>query len=127
MSSPFGSKESFNLLIKDIGGNLTIVILKHPALQGDFAGTGTVKGDAVTMELKSVYNGMTLKFVGKVEGDKITGTREFGQLPQGSFSEMEAGAPSAAPVGAREGRGRGERGAAPKVPAVISNVLRLRG
>jgi hypothetical protein len=119
MNSPFGQKESFDLFIKDVGGNLTIACVKHPILKGDLSGTGTVKGDAVTMNLKSVFNGLGINITGKIEGDKITGTREFISIPPGSFSAMEeVGAPAPARSGAREG------GTAPSRSTVgVSNVF----
>jgi hypothetical protein len=127
MNSPFGDKESFDLFIKDVGGNLTVVCLKHPTLQGDLAGTGTVKGDDVTIILKSVFNGLAINIAGKVEGDKINGTREISSVPPGSFSTMaEPPRPrAAAPAGAREGgtAGAGRRSGSPRSTVGVSNAL----
>jgi hypothetical protein len=126
MNSPFGQKESFDLFIKDVGGNLTIACVKHPILKGDLSGTGAVKGDAVTMNLKSVFNGLGINVTGKIEGDKITGTREFISIPPGSFSAMEeVGTPMPARAGAPEGgtAAAGQRSGDPRSTVGVSNIF----
>ena len=114
MKSPMGSDESFDLAIKDAGGNLTITGT-HPQLQA-LAGTGTVKGDAVNMSVKATGS-MAVEFVftGKLAGNKMSGEREIkmsGGAPGGAASGASAasGAPGGAPAGGAPG---GAAGGAP--------------
>jgi hypothetical protein len=117
MQSPMGSDESFDLAVKDAGGNLTITGT-HPQLQA-LTGTGTVKGDAVTMDVKATGQ-MAVEFIftGKLAGNKIAGTREIkmsGGAPGGAAS-AESGAKGGAPAaqgGAPGGAPAGGQGGAP--------------
>ena len=109
MKSPMGADESFDLAVKDAGGNLTITGT-HPQLQA-LAGTGTVKGDAVTMDVKATGQ-MAVEFIftGKLAGNKISGTREIkmsGSAPGGGASGASASS------GGREGAPAGAQGGAP--------------
>ena len=115
MKSPMGSDESFDLIVKDAAGNLTITGT-HPQLQA-LAGTGTVKGDAVTMDVKATGQ-MAVEFVftGKLAGNKISGTREIkmsGGAPGGEASGASAasGAPEGAPAGGAPAGGAPAAGA----------------
>jgi hypothetical protein len=120
MQSPMGSEESFDLAVKDAGGNLTITGT-HPQLQA-LTGTGTVKGDAVTMDVKATGQ-MAVEFIftGKLAGNKIAGTREIkmsgsGGAPGGAASAesgAKGGAPAGAQGGAKSGAPAGGQGGAP--------------
>jgi hypothetical protein len=100
MKSPMGSDESFDLIVKDAAGNLTITGT-HPQLQA-MAGTGTVKGDAVTMDVKATGQmAVEMVFTGKLAGNKITGTREI-KMSGGAPGGGAASGASAA-SGGREG------------------------
>ena len=110
MKSPMGADESFDLTIKDAGGNLTITGT-HPQLQA-LAGTGTVKGDAVAMSVKATGQmAVEFAFTGKLAGNKISGDREIkmsGGAPGGGTSAASAAS------GAKEGTpAGGDRGSAP--------------
>ena len=104
MKSPMGSDESFDLVVKDAGGNLTITGT-HPQLQA-LAGTGSLKGDKVTMNVASTGD-MKVEFVftGTVTGKKMAGTREIkmsgggGGAPGGGGPPGGGGAPGGAPGG----------------------------
>jgi hypothetical protein len=113
MQSPMGAEESFDLAIKDAGGNLTITGT-HPQLQA-LAGTGTVKGDAVTMNVKaSGQMAVEFAFTGKLAGKKISGTREIKMSAQGGAGGAAGGAPGgAAPAGGGQGGAPGGQGGAP--------------
>lgn len=110
MKSPQGSDESFDLVVKDAGGNLTITGT-HPQLQA-LAGTGTLKGDKVTMNVASTGD-MKVEFVftGTVTGKKIAGTREIkmsgggggGGAPGGGGGAPGGGAPPSGGGGAPGG------------------------
>lgn len=95
MKSPMGEDEPFTITIKAAGENLTISSTDHPKL-APLEGTGTLKGDAVTMDLKSGGQmAIELKLTGTVASKEMTGTREF-VMGQG-------GAPGGEGGGAREG------------------------
>lgn len=107
MKSPMGGDETFTLAIADSGGDLTITCSDHPALQ-NLEGTGTLQGDAITMNLKATGNmPVEFAFTGTVNGDTITGTREI--------SMSQGGAPGGAPPGGGDGAAPpgGGDGAAP--------------
>jgi hypothetical protein len=116
MKSPSGGDESFDLDIKAAGENLTITCSNHPVLK-TLAGTGTLKGDAVTMKLKATGEmAVEFAFTGKVAGNKITGTREISMSsggPGGAASGATSGAKSGATSGAREGAAGGPPGGQP--------------
>lgn len=116
MKSPAGEDESFDFVIKQAGDNLTITCDNHPVLK-TLEGTGTVKGDAVTMNVKATGEmQVALNFTGTVAGNKITGTREIAGAggPPGGEESAESGEESGAPEGARgEPPPEGERGAPP--------------
>jgi hypothetical protein len=80
---------SMDMAIKAAGENLTITA-KHPTM-GDMNGTGTLKGNAITMNLTSTgERKMEVEFKGTVSGNKMSGTREF---------KMSAGGQGGAPGG----------------------------
>jgi len=120
MKSPSGGDESFDLAIKAAGENLTITCSNHPVLK-TLAGTGTLKGDAVTMKLKATGEmAVEFTFTGKVAGNKITGTREISMASSGgrggeasSADSAESGAPEGAREGAAGGPPGGQQGGAP--------------
>ena len=72
---PAGGDDSFDLIIKDAGGNLTITGT-HPILKA-LVGTGTVNGDVITMNVKSGEAPVQFAFTGKVAGNKMSGNREI--------------------------------------------------
>jgi len=75
MKNPQDADESFDLIVKDAGGNLTITGT-HPQLQ-DLTGTGTVTGDAVIMNIKTSSVPVEFIFTGKVAGNMMSGTRKI--------------------------------------------------
>lgn len=110
MKNPMGEDEPFTITIKTAGENLTITSSDHPKL-APLEGTGTLKGDAVTMNLKSGGQmAIELNLTGTVAGDKMTGTREFA-MGQGGAPGGERGA---APGGEAGAAPEGERGAPPE-------------
>lgn len=117
MKSPMGEDESFTVAVKQAGENLTVATADHPKLK-EMAGTGTLKGDAVTMSLKATGQmAIEMVFTGKVAGNKIAGTREIkmaagGGAPGGAVS-AESGGKEEAPAGAPPAGGAAPAGAAP--------------
>ena len=115
MKSPQGQDESFDLAVKDAGGNLTITGT-HPQLQA-LAGTGTVKGDAVTMNVKATGQmAVEIVFTGKLAGNKISGTREIkmsggGEGGAASGASGASGAPGGAPPSGGQAPAGGQGGA----------------
>jgi hypothetical protein len=93
MKSPMGQDESFDLAIKAAGENLTITGT-HSQLQA-LAGTGTLKGDAITMNVKATGQmAIEFAFTGKVAGNKMSGTREIkmsGGAPGGGQGDAPGG------------------------------------
>jgi len=121
MKSPQGEDESFDLAIKAAGENLTVACNNHSALQ-TLDGTGTLKGDAITMNLVSkgqTMAGVKIKFTGKVTGNNMAGTREVDISGMSSSGGGQGGAAGSASGGGQSGQGReggapaGGRGAAP--------------
>jgi hypothetical protein len=125
-------EESIDMVIKAAGENLTVTA-KHPML-GDMAGTGTLKGDAISMNITATGErkiGFDLK--GTVTGNKMAGTREVirpagaqggapggaqgaqgGQAPAGGQGAQGGQAPAGsgqAPAGAQGGAPAGGQGA----------------
>jgi hypothetical protein len=102
-----GKEESFPIEIKASGENLTITAT-HPTLK-EMTGTGTLKGDEVSIELKSATLGMTL--TGKLSGNKMSGTRKIkssGSGPGGASGSAPAGGQGGAPgAGGQGGAGAG--------------------
>jgi hypothetical protein len=95
-----GAADSIDVAIKDAGGNLTITG-NHGQL-GTLAGNGTVKGDDVNMDIKATGQlPVEFIFIGKVAGNKISGTRDI---------KMTGGQGSGAPAGGGQG---GQGGQAP--------------
>lgn len=92
MKSPMGQDESFDLVIKAAGEALTVTGT-HPQLQA-LAGTGTLKGDAITMSVKATGQ-MAVEFAltGKVAGSKMSGTREI-KMSQSGGQDGQGGAPA---------------------------------
>lgn len=99
-------EESIPIVIKAAGGNLTVTA-KHPTL-GDMAGTGTLKGNDITMNLTATGEmkiGFDLK--GTVTGNKMAGTREV-KMPEGAG---RGGAAAGGPAGGAQGQAAGGQGA----------------
>jgi len=111
MAGPNG-EEAISMVIKDAGGTLTVTG-KHDNF-GDMTGAGTLKGDAITFNLKSQ---MEFVFTGKVTGNKMAGTREVkmgaGAAPQGGAGAAPQGGAGAAPQGGAGAAPQGGAGAAP--------------
>jgi hypothetical protein len=88
--------ESFDLVIKAAGENLTVTTSTHPALK-NLVGSGTLKGDAVAISVKTIDE-HNIEFVstGKVAGNKMTGTRELklGAPPAGRTIPPDAVSPT---------------------------------
>jgi hypothetical protein len=98
MAGPQG-EESVPMVIKAAGDNLTITAT-HPSFK-EMTGTGTLKGDAITFNLKS---GMEFIFTGKVTGKKMAGTREFKMGSGGAQGGAPAGGgQGGAPAGGGQG------------------------
>jgi hypothetical protein len=113
MSNPMGQEETFDLDIKDNGGSLTVTGT-HPQLTG-LEGTGTLKGNAITMDVKSTGQmAVGLAFEGKVTGNKMEGTRKI-EMAAGGGGQGGApgGGEGSAPAGGGEGGapGGGQGGA----------------
>jgi len=85
---------SMDLVIKATGENLTIDT-KHPML-GDMKGTGTLKDNAITMNIEATgERKVGYEFKGTVTDNKMAGTREIKMSGRG--------APGGAPGGAAGG------------------------
>jgi hypothetical protein len=109
MKSPQGQDESFDLAIKAAGENLAITCSNHSVLQ-TLEGTGTLKGDAIKMDLKSKGQqmaGVGLIFTGKVTGNKMDGTRE---IDTSGMSAGDGGGQGGAGGGATGGQGQADQG-----------------
>jgi len=83
-----GAEESVPLVIKATGENLTVTCT-HPAFK-EMTGTGTLKGDAISFNLKSAS--MEIGFSGKVTGNKMAGTREVKSARSGGSGDASGGA-----------------------------------
>ena len=108
-----GKEESFPIEIKASGENLTVTAT-HPTFK-EMTGTGTLKGDSVSIDLKSASLGMTL--TGKLSGDKMSGTRKIksssggpGSAAGGAPAGGQGGAPAGGQGGAPGGQGGGGAG-----------------
>jgi hypothetical protein len=102
-----GAEESVPLVIKAAGENLT-VSCTHPAFK-EMTGTGTLKGDAISFNLKS--SSMEIGFTGKVSGNKMTGTREVksaGKSASGGAAGGASGAQGQAPAASGQGTQGGQ-------------------
>jgi hypothetical protein len=108
-----GDERSYDMVIKAAGENLTITAT-HPSL-GEMAGTGTLKGNDITINLTATGE-MQVGFLltGTVSGNKMSGTREV-QVPEGDM-EGRSGAPGGAASGAPGGAASGAPGGAPSGP-----------
>jgi hypothetical protein len=101
MTGPSG-EESVPLVIKATGETLTVTGT-HTSF-GAMTGTGTIKGNAISFNLKSQ---MEFKFTGTVSGDTMKGTRE---VSMGSGGQGGAGGGQG---GAAGGQAAGGQGGAP--------------
>jgi hypothetical protein len=108
MTGPQG-EESVPLIIKAAGENLTVTGT-HASFK-EMAGTGTLKGDAITFNLKAAS--MEFVFTGKVTGNKMAGTREVKMSSGGSQGGAPAGGQGGAPAGGQGGAPAGGQGGAP--------------
>lgn len=115
-----GKEESFPIEVKASGENLTITGT-HPTFK-EMTGTGTLKGDAVSVTLKSAS--MQIDLTGKLAGNNMSGTRKIkasGGGPGGAAPGGQGGAPGGqggapqggAPAGAQGGLPAGGAGGAP--------------
>lgn len=114
MKSPQGEDESFDILIKAAGENLTITSGNHPVLE-TLEGKGTLKGDAITMDLKSTGGqmaGVGIIFTGKVSGNKMSGTREIDTSGMGSGAAGGGGGGAPGGGGGDAAGGQGREGGA---------------
>jgi hypothetical protein len=111
---------TMDLAIKSVGENLTITA-KHP-MMGDMAGNGTLKGNAITMNLTATGEmKMGYSFTGTVTGNKMAGTREMvrpaggmGMMPGGAQGSAPAGGQGSAPAaGGQAGAAEDKQGGAP--------------
>jgi len=120
MKSPQNEDEAFDLVIKASGEKLTITCSNHPKLT-NLAGTGTIKGDAVTMKVKATGSQpVEFAFTGKVAGNKMTGTREISMNESaGGQGGAASGAQGSTPAGGGQQGGQaapgGAQGSAPAV------------
>jgi hypothetical protein len=110
MTGPNGA-ETMDIAIKTAGDNLTITG-KHSIL-GEMSGTGALKGDTVSMDVKGSQMGIQFVFTGKVTGNKMAGTKEIkmgsaggqggqGGQPQSGGQSAQGGQP---PAGGQSGQG----------------------
>ena len=77
MKNAQNKEESFDLIIKADGENLTVTTSSHPALK-NLVGSGTLKGDNVAISVKTIdEHNIEFIFTGTVAGDKMKGTREL--------------------------------------------------
>lgn len=110
MTGPQGA-EVFDILIETDGNNFEVAG-DHPAL-GPSNGAGTLEGDSVELSLVTTGE-MVVEFIfeGTVDGDEMSGTREFkmgGGAPGGGAPGGPGSAPgNAAPGGAAPGGAPGE-------------------
>lgn len=80
--SPHGEDETFDLLIKAAGADLTITGT-HPKLE-TLVGTGILKDNAIIMNLKATGSvNVIVDFGGTVTGNKMSGTRVIMTAPGG--------------------------------------------
>jgi hypothetical protein len=115
MKSPQGQDETFNLDIKSAGENLTITCSDHPVLQ-NLEGKGTLKGNAIEMNLKSTGGqmaGVGINFTGKVTGNKMAGTREIDTSGMGSGGGGRQGGDAGGATGGEGQAAQGRQGGAP--------------
>jgi hypothetical protein len=103
MSNPMGQEETFDLAVTDNGGSL-VITGTHQQL-GGLEGTGTLKGDDITMDVTATGQmAVQLIFEGKVNGKKMEGTRKIEMAGGGGG---EGGAPGGGEGGAPAGGGQG--------------------
>ena len=121
MKNAQNKDEFFDLVIKAAGENLTATTSSHPALK-NLVGSGTLKGDAVAISVKTIdEHDIEFVFTGKVEGNKMKGTRELklGAPPAGRTIPSE----TASPTGAAGASASGQAGAGGAVTGEISNAF----
>ena len=106
-----GSEDSLDVAIKDAGGNLTITG-NHGQL-GALAGSGTVKGDIVNMNIKATGSlPLEFIFIGKAADNKISGTRDI-KLSAGASGGQASGGAGQGGQGGQAPIGGGQGGQAP--------------
>jgi hypothetical protein len=111
MTGPNGA-ETMDLAIKAAGDNLTITG-KHSVL-GDMSGTGSLKGDAINMDVKGSQMGIEFVFTGKVTGNKMAGTKEIKMgSAGGQGGQAAAGGQGQGGQAAAGGQGQGQGGQPP--------------
>lgn len=94
--------ENFDLVIKDSGGSLSITGT-HPML-GEMEGTGTLKGNDITMDIKATGQmPIDFKYTGKVTGKKMEGTKEYSMAGGGEGGAPAGGGQGGAPAGGGQG------------------------
>jgi hypothetical protein len=100
--NPGNMDESINLVIKDVGGKLTITGT-HSFLK-EVVGTGTLKGDTVTISVETTgKEHVKFDFNGTVAGNKMSGTREIEIiLPKPGTKEYEESQAASAASAAQE-------------------------
>ncbi len=104
-----GAEESFPINIQATGENLTITGT-HPAFK-EMTGTGTLKGDSVSINLKSAS--MEFDLTGKLIDNKLSGKRKI-KSSGGGPGSAAGGAPGGqggAPAGGQGGAPGGQNGA----------------
>ncbi len=102
MSGPQG-EENFDIVVKDAGGSLEVTAT-HPMIQ-EMVGTGTLEGDDVNFSIKATGQmAVEIAFTGKINGDKMEGTREINMSAGGG---RQGGPPGGSEGGAPEGGGKG--------------------
>jgi hypothetical protein len=107
-----GAYESFPLDIKAVGENLSITA-NHQTFK-EMAGTGTLKGDEVSFNLKS--SSMEFSFSGKVAGNKMSGTRKVGSIG-GGRGDASGGSAGGAPGGQGQAPAGGQGAPGGQAPA----------
>jgi len=96
-----GTDDSFDVSIKAAGENLTITG-NHPKI-GALSGTGTLKGDAIAINLNAAgaagKGSLSFAYTGKVTGNNMSGTKE---TKMGASAGSQGGQ-GAAPAGGGQG------------------------
>lgn len=115
MMNQMGQSESWDLTIKDNGGDLVVEAV-HPMF-GNVSGTGAVSGDKVTMHLV-VAGGIgkvVTDFEGTLKGDRMEGTREvsYDHSEDAAEGSGGGGAPGGGAPGGDAPAGGGPGGGAP--------------
>jgi len=108
-----GVDDSFDVAIKAAGDKLTITG-SHSKI-GALSGTGTLKGDDITMTVDAAgadgKGALSFSYTGKVSGNKMSGTKETkisGTPGGGAQVPAPSGQGALGPAGGQASAGRGQ-------------------